>query len=219
MTQLQKRSDDNRSLLRYYAIQTLWGVVWGVARSASAAFHMGNIHFAYGKEEKAVAWWQKAVSRNPKLTRAWNNMVQSLLSREKWQEAEEGLLALHRLQPEAPEYVMHYARCLTKQGQMQELEAWYHQQLEGPHATWAAEQYGVLLLRGKRFEEARSILEQAVEEHRQHAGIWKQLGSCYIQVKQYRKALQAFEKSLALKSDPKIEAMVAKLNKQLKKQA
>lgn len=56
----------------------------------------------------------------------------------------------------------------------------------------------VMLLDQDQFQEAADLLEQARRTDSENASVWKNLGIAYEGLKQYGRAVQAFERSLAL---------------------
>jgi len=90
----------------------------------------------------------------------------------------------------------------------------------GAHRTADLNNRAMGLIEQSRFAEARDLLEQASRRNPNNPVIWRNLGTAYEGLREPAKAVQAYERSLALRPDQtELRAELAALKKLLELEA
>jgi type IV pilus biogenesis/stability protein PilW len=161
-----------------------------------------------GRLEEAASLYERAISADPKLTRAYTDLI-SLYGRLKRDtEAKQSYRKAITLDPNETDAYYNFGVFCFERGRMAEAKETFEHavQLQPRHAE-ALNNLGVIYEQQGRWDQAAALYRQALDANASYPLAHFHLGRIYANQKKYAQAVSEFERSL----DPKTESTPAYL--------
>ncbi len=94
-----------------------------VPSSAETNFALGNLWLAKGDYERAIQFYRRTLTLNPRHASAWNNLGVIAFREGKWREADDRLMRSFAIEPASPKIHYLLARSAVEQGAWERAEA------------------------------------------------------------------------------------------------
>jgi tetratricopeptide (TPR) repeat protein len=143
---------------------SLWSATVGVSHGSVRAHNgLGNVYFARGQFDQAIAEYQTALKINPRDDQAHSNLGAAMLSEGSVEEAVIEFRKSLELNPNLVQASYNLALALFKTGRTNEAIAQYRRTLElNPRFEEAHNDLGIALAQEGRFDEAVAQLQEAL---------------------------------------------------------
>ena len=162
-------------------------------------FLLGNAYYSMGDAVNATQMYKEAVSLNPNLSDAWNNLGIVLTNQEKYPEALEALDNASRINATNPDTWYNKGVTLGMLSRYDEELAAYQTAISlEPNLTAAWRNIGVNNYEQKKYDEAIRAFEKAVSLDPKSAMAWYFLGTAYEKVGNITGAESSYKSALKL---------------------
>jgi len=162
-----------------------------------------SAYIAGGEVLKAKVAARLARQDMPEKAGVWIASGKVYEAEHKPEEALDAYKKAYDIAPETPGLRLKVGNLYMKNGQAAEGRKYLAEAIKAPDTpTEVVFNYGISLMREKKYAAATSSLQRVTKEAPEFAGGWLALAQCYHARKQYSRAIPAYQKALELQPDP-----------------
>ncbi|AFY85468.1 tetratricopeptide repeat protein [Oscillatoria acuminata] len=167
--------------------------------TAEECLKLGNSLIGQGKQEEAIACYQRAVELNPLLSPAYHNLGEIFSNQQEWEAAIAAYQQAIAVKAENGRSYYGLAKALVELERWEEAVKAYQQAIQlNVTSTEIYHQLGDALQKLQRWEEAATAYRQAIALNADNSWSHNNLGDALTKLQQWEEAVVAYRRAIAL---------------------